>query len=87
VGRPRAFADFELITVAPEEPFAGNTLLLGDIVICAAAFPKTGARLGERGISVVPVDVSELAKAEGGVTCCSLILNRDSESLAGILRC
>jgi dimethylargininase len=71
----RAFAGFELIAVAPEEPLAGNTLLLGNTVICAAAFPKTRALLRERGISVVPVDVSELAKAEGGLTCCSLIFN------------
>jgi N-dimethylarginine dimethylaminohydrolase len=30
-------------------------------------------RLGAHGLRVATVDVSELAKAEGGVTCCSLI--------------
>jgi dimethylargininase len=65
---------FELVDVAPEEPSAGNALLVGDTVVYPEAFPLTRRRLEARGIKVIGVDVSELAKAEGGVTCCSLIL-------------
>jgi dimethylargininase len=67
------FGDLRLIDVDDDEPYAANTLLVGDVVICAAAFPKTRARLERHGLRVKVVDVDELAKAEGGVTCCSLL--------------
>jgi len=69
-----ALSGFELLDVDPEEPFAANALLVGDVVVLPAAFPKTRRRLEARGVTVAPVEVSELAKAEGGVTCCSLLL-------------
>lgn len=68
-----AFGKVQRIEVAPHEPFAGNALLVGDHVIYAAAFPATCERLVSAGIAVHTVDVSELAKAEGGVTCCSIV--------------
>jgi dimethylargininase len=61
------------IEVDPHEPFAGNVLLLDGIVV-AGSYPRTNERLREAGIDVREVDASELAKAEGGVTCCSLIV-------------
>ena len=67
------FRGFRLIDVAPSEPFAANSLLVGNTVIYSEAFPKTRERLEVQGIRVRTVDASELAKAEGGVTCCSLI--------------
>jgi dimethylargininase len=63
----------EVVAVDPDEPFAANALRVGDGVIHAAAFPRTRARLEARGLDVRPGDVSELAKAEGAVTCCSLV--------------
>lgn len=68
-----AFRNFELIEVDPEEPFAANALLVKGVVLYPAAYERTQKRLAERGLGVVTVEVSELAKAEGGVTCCSLI--------------
>jgi dimethylargininase len=65
---------FELIDVDPDEPFAANMLRAGDRLIHAAAFPRTRARLERRGYAVIAVDLSELAKAEGAVTCCSLLI-------------
>jgi dimethylargininase len=64
----------EVIAVDPAEPFGANALRIGDAVIYPEAFPRTRARLEARGIRVVTVDVSELAKAEAGVTCCTLIV-------------
>jgi len=61
------------IDVDPEEPFAANALWIDDRVIYPAAFPRTMERLRAAGIDVAPIDVSEIAKAEGGVTCCSLV--------------
>ncbi len=69
---------FELLEVAEEEPAAANALLLNEIVIMPASFPKTRARLEQRGFCVQTIDVSELQKAEAGVTCCSLLLTDDA---------
>jgi dimethylargininase len=69
------FGEMTLIEVDPSEPFAGNALLVGATVIYPTAYPATRERLVNGGISVRVVDVSELGKAEGGVTCCSLILS------------
>jgi dimethylargininase len=68
------FEGFNLIDVDESEPFAANCLPIGDSIIFAIAFPKTGAKLTERGYKIKPVIVDELAKAEGAVTCCSLII-------------
>ena len=66
---------FELLDVPEEEPAAANVLLLNVIVIMPASFPRTRALLETRGFRVRTIDVSELQKAEAGVTCCSLVFN------------
>jgi len=68
------FADFARIEVDPREPFAANVLWLGDLTLCATAFPHTNDKLRAHGVRVSEVDVTELAKAEAGLTCCSLLL-------------
>ncbi|MHC5023657.1 MAG: hypothetical protein ACYTGG_07070 [Planctomycetota bacterium] len=65
--------DLDLIDVHPDEPDGANALLVGDTVVHASAFPRTRDRLVQRGFDVRPLDMSELSKAEGGVTCCSVI--------------
>jgi len=70
----RHFENFDWIEVDPAEPFAANCLPIGQFIIFPTAFPKTRAKLEEREYKVVTVGVSELAKAEGAVTCCSLII-------------
>jgi dimethylargininase len=72
---PPVFKGFTLVDVDPEEPSAANALRLDDRVIFPAAFPRT-ARLIERGLRVTLVEADELAKAEGAVTCCSLIVTQ-----------
>jgi dimethylargininase len=69
-----AFAGFERIDVHPEEPLAANALWLGEVVLFPSAYPRTLRRLEERGLAVHVVDAGELAKAEGGLTCCSLLI-------------
>lgn len=65
----------EYIDIDPSEPYAANALLVDDELVYPTIFPKTLRRLKDRGISVKVVDVSELQKAEGAVTCCSLIFD------------
>ena len=70
-----AFKDFELIPVDKEETHAANALRIGKTLIYPSSFPRTMDALVNRGIDVTPVDLTELQKAEGAVTCCSLILS------------
>ncbi|MGC8519154.1 MAG: hypothetical protein ACP5P4_11610 [Steroidobacteraceae bacterium] len=67
------FRGLERIEVAPAEPLGANALLLGSEVIYPASKPRTAERLHRRGLVVSLVEVSELEKAEGAVTCCSLV--------------
>ena len=71
---PAYFAEFDLIEVDPSEPHAANCLPVGNSIILPTAFPNTAAKLEDKGYQVITLDVSELAKAEGAVTCCSLII-------------
>lgn len=73
-----AFEGFEMIAVDPTEPFAANALFLHGAIVHAASHARTRRRLEQRGYRVVPVDVSELEKAEAGVTCCSLMVSPPS---------
>ena len=66
------FPNHAIIEVDPAEPAAANVLRIGEVLVCAAAYPRTNTRLSAVG-RICPVDVSELAKAEGAVTCCSLV--------------
>jgi dimethylargininase len=66
-------AGFELVDVASDEPWGGDVAIANDTVIAASMYPKTIAILEREGFAVKAVDVSEFAKAEGGVTCMSLI--------------
>ena len=68
-----AFADYELIDVDKEESHAANALPVAQSLIYSSSYPRTTEKLLAHGIDVVSVDVSELQKAEGAVTCCSLI--------------
>ena len=70
---PAHFDGFELIDVDPLEPDAANVLVVGDRVICAEAYSRTRARLEAHGAATLAVPAAELAKAEGGVTCCSIV--------------
>ncbi len=65
------FAGLKIIDAPDAE--AVNVLRVGDTVLIAAGFPKTAQRLAELGLRVRALDNSELRKAEGALTCCSLI--------------
>lgn len=69
-------AGVERVEVDPAEPFAANVVRLGEAVLVAASAPRTRARLESRGVDTVAIDLSELAKAEGALTCCSILLER-----------
>jgi len=73
---PTDFCRREWLEVDPGEAYAANALLIGESIIYPTSFPRTRELLEKRGIQVKAVDVSELQKAEGAVTCCSLVFKQ-----------
>jgi dimethylargininase len=71
---PALFGEYQVVAIDPREAYAANVLRLHDRVVVPAAFPRTADRVSGHGHRVVTVDAGELAKAEGAVTCCSLIV-------------
>lgn len=70
---PRIFSGWRIIEVDAQEPFAANVLWLGDITLVAEDYHRTRDRLEAHGLKCRTIDMSELAKAEGGLTCCSIL--------------
>ncbi len=73
-----SLSSFDWIDVDPGELHAANALALGGTVIFPRSFPRTGARIKARSFSVTPLDISELQKAESGLTCSSLLFESSS---------
>jgi len=71
--RRSGFKGMDFIEVDLSEPPAANAVRIGDALIYPTSFPRTRERLEQRGLNLHAVDMSETEKAEGGVTCCSLI--------------
>lgn len=71
----RHFPGYRTLAVDPAEPFAANAVWLGDRIVYSASFPRTAGRLRAAGVDVRPVAMTETEKAEGGVTCCSVLLS------------
>jgi dimethylargininase len=70
------FRDYEIVAVHADEPWAANALRVGAQVCVGAPFPRTAEMLARGGYDVRAVDVSEFAKAEGGLTCMSLLFQQ-----------
>jgi dimethylargininase len=71
---PTTFGPLRVIAVDEREPQAANTLTIGGTTLVSAAYPHTRRRLEAAGVTTRAVDVSELHKAEGALTCMSLLL-------------
>lgn len=72
---PGNFSGWKIIEVDPEEPFAANVLWLGDVTLVPESHSRTRNRLEAHGVRCRTIDMSELAKAEGGLTCCSVLFD------------
>ncbi len=68
------FSTYEVILTCEGEEAAANAIRFNDLVIMPAGFPATRARLMSAGFNVRPVNNSECAKIDGGMSCLSLRL-------------
>ena len=71
---PEPFRTFEWLEVTEDEAYAANCLAIGDRVILPAGFPQLEKRLQDCGMQTLPIDMSEFQKADGGITCLSLLI-------------
>jgi dimethylargininase len=71
----RRIEGFEWLDVDPSEAHSANALAISDSVIFPASFPKTEALIEAKGFHVESLDISELQKAESGLTCSSLVFD------------
>ena len=72
----RIFGTYDVIEIDPTEPYAANALWVNGTVVYPSSFPRTQEKLKKAGIRLKIIDASELAKAEGALTCCSLIFEQ-----------
>jgi len=70
---PAQFNGVQPLAVDPDEEHAANVVRAGKRIVFPAGNPKTASKLCDLGFDVIEVDVSELQKAEAGLTCMSLI--------------
>lgn len=72
---PQLFPKYHCEPVHPDEPFGANIMRKDNKALCPSAFPKTEDWLTQKGFEVITIDQSEFAKAEAGLTCCSVIID------------
>ncbi|HSK00736.1 MAG TPA: hypothetical protein VK932_05820 [Kofleriaceae bacterium] len=70
---PADLFDTGIVWVPAEERYAANAVAVGEHVIAAAEYPRTLAALAAAGLRVHPVPTSEVRKADGSLTCQSLL--------------
>jgi dimethylargininase len=68
-------AGYQWVDVSADEAHGANALAIAERIIFPASFPRTRARLEAAGFNIAPIDISELQKAESGLTCSSLLFD------------
>ncbi len=68
------FGGLEVVTIPRAEAYAANTVVVNGTALVAANHPRTRAALEQRGLRVIELDMSEFAKADGSLTCLSILL-------------
>ena len=69
-----ALQRYHVLSVSEIEPFAANVLSVEHRVLASASHPRTNEMIEALGYDVTALNISEFMKAEGGVTCLSLII-------------
>ena len=68
----RGFDRYERIILDMDEEYAANTLWVNGTLLIPKGFPKARQTLALLGLPVIELDVSEVRKMDGGLTCMSL---------------
>jgi len=71
---PEIFGDLGILTVPHAEAYAANAVARENSVLVAAGFDETRSILERAGFSTVPIAGSEMRKADGSLTCLSILI-------------
>lgn len=67
-----ALRSFEIVRVDPGEAYASNCVRVNERLLIAAGFPRLETTLRGLGYDVLPLEMSEFQKMDGGLSCLSL---------------
>lgn len=68
----------EVVPLPASEAYAANVVAWGGRALVAAGYPVTARALRERGLDPVPLDMTEIARADGSLTCLSVLIPPES---------
>jgi dimethylargininase len=71
---PEVFAGAAIVWAPAAESYAANAVAHGDGVLVSDGFPRTRDALARAGFRVIPVPTTEARKADGALTCMSIIV-------------
>ncbi|MEO5825825.1 MAG: arginine deiminase family protein [Gemmatimonadales bacterium] len=67
-----ALSAYDVITVPANEAYAANCVRVNDALLVPAGYPQITNRLTKAGYQVVPLEMSEFRKMDGGLSCLSI---------------
>lgn len=70
---PSTFAGARVLVVPAGEAHAANAVATGGAALVAAGAPTAQALIESTGLRALPVDTAELRKADGALTCLSIV--------------
>ena len=72
LARRDEFRGHSILRVTPEETYAANCIRVNDSLLIPAGYPGAQQSLESLGLPIVPLEVSEFRKMDGGLSCLSL---------------
>ena len=68
-----ALEGYNILTPPSSEEYAADTLTVGDAVLIAEGYPETQVLVKDAGFDVISLDVSEIQKCDGALTCLCIL--------------
>jgi dimethylargininase len=68
-----ALDGLEVLVIPDGEEYAADTLTVGDTVLMPAGYPRSYEIVRAEGYEVIPMDVGEIEKCDGALTCLSIL--------------
>ena len=68
-----ALEGYKILIPPAEDEYAADTLAVGDTILMAAGYDTAQIMVKEAGFDVISMDVSEIQKCDGALTCLSIL--------------
>ncbi len=67
-----AFKSYEKIVISKEDEYSANCIRMNDYVIIPSGYTETKRKIEDAGYEIIELDMSEVQKHDGGLSCLSL---------------